>query len=476
MSAEAMNSDEKPNLEQLTPVDIDNKNGDVCSSEKLSDLIHEGMDRVCLASGAEVIDCIGSCEAETGDQSSIQHHDRNNLEILSDGVKNLDENEVKNVIENNAAVNSGGDLVESEEDESSSSSSSSSSDADDDEESDDDEEDDEAGSKKANGEVEIEEGEVRDEVDAWSDDEDGCDVKGPIRSKNEIQDLPPVPAVTVTIQPHHQTLPVGVVLSIIGTQVIVEGVENHNPLNEGSILWITESRSPLGAVDEIFGPVKNPYYSIRYNSETDIPTGIQQGSLISFVPEFADYVLSSNNNLYKKGYDASGENDEELSEEFEFSDDEKEAEYKKMIKMSKRGSNEHNMKRGKKSKNRGGKHKNNHQPLANSPVISSSSQPVNGPQALNLMPCVAPDSGAFAFWHQNNFNQSQVQPPMGLQHGVASMPNVLEMENNNGESRPNFNQDSIELVLIVCLEEMVPSMMDEMIATTVSSTKVVMVT
>ncbi|KAL8234339.1 hypothetical protein R6Q59_020439 [Mikania micrantha] len=554
MSAEAMNSDEKPNLEQLTPVDIDNKNGDVCSSEKLSDLIHEGMDRVCLASGAEVIDCIGSCEAETGDQSSIQHHDRNNLEILSDGVKNLDENEVKNVIENNAAVNSGGDLVESEEDESSSSSSSSSSDADDDEESDDDEEDDEAGSKKANGEVEIEEGEVRDEVDAWSDDEDGCDVKGPIRSKNEIQDLPPVPAVTVTIQPHHQTLPVGVVLSIIGTQVIVEGVENHNPLNEGSILWITESRSPLGAVDEIFGPVKNPYYSIRYNSETDIPTGIQQGSLISFVPEFADYVLSSNNNLYKKGYDASGENDEELSEEFEFSDDEKEAEYKKMIKMSKRGSNEHNMKRGKKSKNRGGKHKNNHQPLANSPVISSSSQPVNGPQALNLMPCgawpngfpsiqpqnnmfppngfpsiqpqdnmfppngfpsiqpqdnmflpngfpsiqpqnnmfppngfpcnappfmqpifiqqpaqnlgvpsllpfnpqfntsigqmfpfnfvqgVAPDSGAFAFWHQNNFNQSQVQPPMGLQHGVASMPNVLEMENNNGESRPNFNQ------------------------------------
>ncbi|GKE08594.1 H/ACA ribonucleoprotein complex non-core subunit NAF1, partial [Tanacetum coccineum] len=116
-------------------------------------------------------------------------------------------------------------------------------------------------------------------------------------------DLPLVPPVTVTIQPHHQTLPVGVVLSITAR-----------------------------VVDEIFGPVKNPYYIVRFNSESEVPAGIEQDSLISFIPEFADYVLN-NNNLYKKGYDAYGENDEELSEELEFSNDEKEAEYKKMIKM-----------------------------------------------------------------------------------------------------------------------------------------------
>ncbi|GJW50897.1 H/ACA ribonucleoprotein complex non-core subunit NAF1, partial [Tanacetum coccineum] len=113
-----------------------------------------------------------------------------------------------------------------------------------------------------------------------------------------------VPSVTVTTQPHHQTLLVGVVLSTMGEQVIVEGVDNHNPLSEGSILWITECRSPLGVVDEIFGSVKNPYYIVRFNSER---------------------------------YDASGENEGELSEELEFSDDEKEAEYKKMIEIPKKG-------------------------------------------------------------------------------------------------------------------------------------------
>ncbi|GJW28510.1 H/ACA ribonucleoprotein complex non-core subunit NAF1-like protein, partial [Tanacetum coccineum] len=105
---------------------------------------------------------------------------------------------------------------------------------------------------------------------------------------------------------------------IISAQVIEEGVDNHNP----------------------------------FNSESEVPVGIEQGSLISFILEFTDYVLN-NNNLYKKGYDASGENDEELSEELEFSDDEKEAEYKKMIKMSKEGSSEQknkNMKKDKKSR------------------------------------------------------------------------------------------------------------------------------
>lgn len=125
----------------------------------------------------------------------------------------------------------------------------------------------------------------------------------------------------------------------MGAQIVVEGIEKHNPLCEGSILWITGSRFPLGIVDEIFGPVKNPFYIVRHNSESEVPTGIEQGTLISFVPEFANHVLNDKS-LYQKGYDASGDNDEELSDELEFSDDEKEAEYKRMLKMKKRGTNE----------------------------------------------------------------------------------------------------------------------------------------
>ncbi|CAL0328976.1 unnamed protein product [Lupinus luteus] len=181
-----------------------------------------------------------------------------------------------------------------------------------------------------------------DDVDVleFDDDDDGA-IGGPIRSKNELENLPPVPPVEVTLEPHHQVQPVGVVMSIVGAQVIVEGVEKHEPLNEGSILWMTENRKPLGLVDEIFGPVKNPYYIVRYNSESEVPEGIHTGTLISFVPEFADYVLK-NKDVYKKGYDASGANDEELSDEYEFSDDEKEAEYRRMQRTAKRDKTDQN--------------------------------------------------------------------------------------------------------------------------------------
>ncbi|XVE66234.1 hypothetical protein DITRI_Ditri08aG0064100 [Diplodiscus trichospermus] len=178
------------------------------------------------------------------------------------------------------------------------------------------------------------------EADEFGDEDDGAGaMRGPIRSKNEFEVLPLVPPLVVALQPHHQMLPVGVVLSIIGTKVIVEGREQHNPLNEGSVLWITIDRSPLGLVDEIFGPVKNPYYVVRYNSESEVPAGIYEGSSISFVPEFANHVLNDKK-LHKKGYDASGENDEELSDDVEFSDDEKEAEYKRMQKMRQRALNQ----------------------------------------------------------------------------------------------------------------------------------------
>ncbi|ERN03431.1 uncharacterized protein LOC18431571 [Amborella trichopoda] len=199
---------------------------------------------------------------------------------------------------------------------------------------------------------EMEEGEIN---DICSGDEE---VNGPIRSKNELSILPHVPPVDVALEPHHRPLPVGIVLSILDAKVIVEGLEKHSPLTEGSILWITDTRSPLGFIDEIFGPVKNPYYVVRYNSPNEVPSNVCQGTPVSFVVEFASHVLNDQN-LYKKGYDASGENDEEHSEEMEFSDDEKEAQYKRSHQnMKRRGEtiksnhNCHNDSNRKKNKNK----------------------------------------------------------------------------------------------------------------------------
>ncbi|CAN6571724.1 unnamed protein product [Malus baccata var. baccata] len=383
---------------------------------------------------------------------------------------------------------------ESESSESSSSSSSESSNSSDDDSSDDEEEENRKG--KMNVEVqesdeggEMEEGEIRDadggeeedkifgmdneseddddedEMVAWADaetfdegDGDEDDVgylKGPIRSKNELEVLPPIPPVEVTLQPHHQMQPVGVVLSVLGTQVIVEGVEKHNPLNEGSILWVTESRSPLGLIDEIFGPVIQPYYVVRYNSESEIPSGIQTGILVSFVPEFADHVLN-NKDVYRKGYDASGANDEEISDEAEFSDDEKEAEYRRMQKMSKRGMNDQNV-GNKKNNRKWGKNKpgpwKNGQPSPQQAPMDAGKQPPN--QHHHPFSPGVPSSAAVS---QGLVSRNGLVPPFpaptqvaginttsngGWTNGVPFQPQNTSFPNgfpnNNFPSLPQYN-------------------------------------
>ncbi|KAJ7948267.1 H/ACA ribonucleoprotein complex non-core subunit NAF1 [Quillaja saponaria] len=316
-----------------------------------------------VSSSSSIVEGVGNiCLAGDSSSSVLGLSVKN--EILSDGDKDEVEDEDESESSESESVSTSSS--------SSSTSSSSGSDSDNDDDKDNEEEkeeedEEEQGERKEEIDVEVEEGEIRDskgqvigntdddddeeevemitwggvdDVGDYEDEDAGGDiVTEPIRSKNELEVLPSVPPVDVTLQPNHQMLPVGVVLSVVGAQVIVEGVEKHNPLNEGSILWITESRSPLGLVDEIFGPVKNPYYIVRYNSETEVPAGVCGGTLISFVPEFAHHVLNAKD-LYKKGYDASGENDEELSDDAEFSDDEREAEYRRMKKLTKRGLND----------------------------------------------------------------------------------------------------------------------------------------
>ncbi|XP_022149469.1 H/ACA ribonucleoprotein complex non-core subunit NAF1-like [Momordica charantia] len=312
-------------------------------SRDLNGIIEEGMSKVSLVTGS----------GSTGNIDLECRKDESESDVESEGTSSA-------TTSSSSSHGRGRNDEKDEEEENSSSSSS-------DDSSCDDEEEENKFTMKAEGHGEIgelEEGEIRDVEDedeeastdqmvAWDgdggdpdiDDDEEVGVEGgPISSKNELKVLPPVPQVYATLQPQHQIIPVGVVLSIIGNQVIVEGVEKHNPLNEGSILWITETRSPLGLIDEIFGPVKYPYYSVRYNSESEVPTGICGGTRVSFVLEFADYILN-NKDLYKKGYDASGVNDEEVSDDDEFSDDEKELEFKKMQRLAKRSTN-NNQKNG----------------------------------------------------------------------------------------------------------------------------------
>ncbi|XP_058085004.1 H/ACA ribonucleoprotein complex non-core subunit NAF1-like isoform X2 [Magnolia sinica] len=280
---------------------------------------------------------IDKCNGDAKSKENINVDGR----VTEKGVTDENSVEIGEIVsQRDGKVSSASESTESEDSPSSSSGEEMDSDDSDDSDDDDDVEKKEEKEGQADEVAEVEEGEIRDfdreEIVVSSEDEEGGVVKGPVKSKNEIEILPPVPPVDVVLQPHHQMLPVGVVLTMMGAKVIVEGLEKHNPLNEGSILWITATRLPLGLVDEIFGPVKNPYYVVRFNSEKEVPSGICEGTAISFVAEFADHVLNDKS-LYQKGYDASGDNDEEISDEAEFSDDEKEAEYRRSLRVAKKG-------------------------------------------------------------------------------------------------------------------------------------------
>ncbi|OVA13912.1 H/ACA ribonucleoprotein complex [Macleaya cordata] len=392
------------------------------------------VDRDKIFVNSESSECLGELNSKVNEEGG-------NEVLLVTKSENIDLDgggESKEIVKDSKDSDSSASESEDDDSSSTSSSSSSSESSSDEEEEEKEEEEEEMGEA-----VEVEEGEIRElstkvEMVGGSDDEDddGITVKGPIKSKNEVQVLPPVPEVDVTLEPHHQTLPVGVILSIMDAKVIVEGLEKHSPLNEGSILWITETRSVLGLVDEIFGPVKNPYYVVRYNSEKEVPSGIHEGTPISFVAEFADHVLNDKN-IYKKGYDASGENDEELSDEAEFSDDEKEAEHKRMQRMAKRGPlDEKNIKKQgnrefvdrKKFQHKSRASNNNHLSVA----------PLNVPPNQLHLPPIAAQAGSGSFPRSFGTGTSEYRPSFA--------PSTSQVPQVNKGSTPPQNPVSSNMV------------------------------
>ena len=193
-------------------------------------------------------------------------------------------------------------------------------------------------------------------------------------------------------------------------------------------------------MDEIFGPVKSPYYKVRYNSESEVPSGIQAGSLISFVLEFANHVLSDKD-LYKKGYDASGANDEEELDEAEFSDDEQEAEFKRVQKMRKRGTHDQyvgNMKNNrKKGKNKNGPWK-NAQPSPHKPQEQPSNQSLH-----NFSPAAAffdRGSSSSSMGHGFVIGTGFIPPfPQTAQTIGFNTPSQKPQEQPSNQSQYNFS-------------------------------------
>lgn len=64
----------------------------------------------------------------------------------------------------------------------------------------------------------------------------------------------------------------------------------------------------IGNVEEVFGPVRSPYYTVRFNDEKDVSPDIVEGAAVCYV--VGRYKFATN--IHIPGSDASNMFDEEI--------------------------------------------------------------------------------------------------------------------------------------------------------------------
>ncbi len=189
----------------------------------------------------------------------------------------------------------------------------------------------------------------------WEIEEEDTAADGVPRTRNEVEpEVPEAPLAADLLQAKDSFEEVGSISGVVESTVVVQHKEGCNVYDIGSVLCVQKQAEaetgaetgaeaaasflPLGYVDEVFGPVKAPLYSLRCDSAT-IASHCRAGVRVFGVQRLSSVVVEKS--LYTKGYDNSGKHDEEVlpGEEDAYSDDEKEIEARKQRRQRKRQSN-----------------------------------------------------------------------------------------------------------------------------------------
>ncbi|KIO27942.1 hypothetical protein M407DRAFT_7047 [Tulasnella calospora MUT 4182] len=175
-----------------------------------------------------------------------------------------------------------------------------------------------------------------------SDDDDevgGRTHSAPLKTANEVVDPNVAPPSIEKVGDDERLEIIGEVMSIIGSVVVVKGLPGsaaEKVLDTGSLL-VWDDRHVLGEVFETFGPTHLPLYSIRLPSSPSSSV-FTVGRKVYHIPTRSNYVFTRSL-AFIRGSDASNQHDEEVGEdEIEFSDDEKETEWKRQRKMKRQTS------------------------------------------------------------------------------------------------------------------------------------------
>ncbi|KAL6818465.1 Gar1/Naf1 RNA binding region domain-containing protein [Trichoderma sp. SZMC 28013] len=178
------------------------------------------------------------------------------------------------------------------------------------------------------------------ETEGGSDDEGDrgkASGSGYVRTKNELPDEV-IPKPDVTITPEMAIEELGAIEHIVENIMLIKAFTpgEYQVLDSGSVLCNAE-RVVIGVIAETIGKVLQPMYTVMFNTAEEVKElGLEVGTKIYYPVDHASYVFTEPlKNL--KGSDASNLHDEEIAdEEVEFSDDEKEAEYKRSLKQKKK--------------------------------------------------------------------------------------------------------------------------------------------
>lgn len=166
----------------------------------------------------------------------------------------------------------------------------------------------------------------------------------PLKTKGELtlNDLPPVEHLHISMQVA-DLQQIGRVSGIVPPLVVIQAFRNTAALNLDSILFYRDGTA-IGSIFDVFGPVMEPNYAIRFNSDAEIASrGISLNMPVYFVPRsnapITEYVFVSQ--LRKmKGSDASWlDNNEPPEHVKEYSDDEEERRDQQKSKSKRRHSN-----------------------------------------------------------------------------------------------------------------------------------------
>lgn len=134
-------------------------------------------------------------------------------------------------------------------------------------------------------------------------------------TKGELRlcDLPAVEKLDISV-PKETLVPIGKILSIVDVLVVVQSYKAMPPLDIDSILF-KDNGEPIGSIFDVFGPIQEPHYSIRFNDEKHI---LEQNIAKDMIVYFSTTI---DKNLTKfafvdklrqqPGTDASWENDNE---------------------------------------------------------------------------------------------------------------------------------------------------------------------